>query len=84
MEITKEYLEQKIQEYKQTAELMKNNANACIGAIQALENLIKEIDKTIQALSGGENEKWRNLTNHWRKWGYCRQYISYPTPLNKT
>jgi hypothetical protein len=47
MEITKEYLEQKIQEYKQTAELMKNNANACIGAIQALENLIKEIDKTI-------------------------------------
>ena len=48
MEITKEYLENKIKEYKQTAELMKNNANACIGAIQALEALLKEMGTAAQ------------------------------------
>jgi len=48
MEITKEYLENKIKEYKQTVELMKNNANACIGAIQALEALLKEIEQPAQ------------------------------------
>ena len=45
MEITKELLQQKIQEYRQASEQCKMDSIANEGAIQALEFLLQEFDK---------------------------------------
>jgi hypothetical protein len=44
MELTKEYLQKKALEYRQAAEQLKNDSIANIGAAQALEGLIKEME----------------------------------------
>ena len=45
MEITKEYLQQKIQEYKTNFERLRNDAIATQGAAQALELLLADLEK---------------------------------------
>ncbi len=45
MEITKEYLQRKITEYKQMADKLKNDSNANNGAAQALELILQELNR---------------------------------------
>ena len=44
MELTKEYLQKKIAEYLDKAELHRGHAIACHGAAEALELLIKALE----------------------------------------
>ena len=46
--MTKEKIEQKINEYKQQQQQLKNNLLAYDGAIQALEQLLKEWETDVQ------------------------------------
>ncbi len=44
MEVTKEYLVEKIAQYKKLAETLRNDSIANSGAAQALEKILKEIE----------------------------------------
>ena len=43
--ITKELLEQRIQEYKETAQRLNDDSKAHLGAAMALEQLLPELEK---------------------------------------
>ena len=46
--ITKELLEQRIQEYKETAQRLNDDSKANVGAAMALEQLLPEIEEAKQ------------------------------------
>lgn len=46
--ITKELLEQKIQEYKEAAQRLNDDSKANLGAAWALEQLLSELEETKQ------------------------------------
>ena len=46
--ITKELLEQKIQEYKEVAQRLNDDSKANLGAAMALEQLLPEIEEAKQ------------------------------------
>ncbi len=45
--ITKEFLQQKIQEYRQASEQHRMDSIANEGAVQALESLLQELEKEV-------------------------------------